>query len=256
MGKRELRMNRLVDIIHSCGYMPIRDIAQMLKVSEMTVRRDLAAVEKSGLIKNVNGVVVSGTGQQVNREYIFESETKVQNEAKALIGRFGAGSFPQVTVSFLTPAPPPSKSHAASRPRWSSRPCVSRAIFWGICAACRMPPLPWQAASTTRAHRCSPAMKASLSSTISGQTRCSSQRLACTKSSGISCANSYEVATKRAILKSARQHILVADSSKFGVVRSAYFCDLADIDTVVTDNGLAPEWVSLLKQLGVTLYLV
>ena len=73
---------------------------------------------------------------------------------------------------------------------------------------------------------------------------------------GISCANSYEVATKRAILKSARQHILVADSSKFGVVRSAYFCDLADIDTVVTDNGLAPEWVSLLKQLGVTLYLV
>ena len=166
MGKRELRMNRLVDIIHSCGYMPIRDIAQMLKVSEMTVRRDLAAVEKSGLIKNVNGVVVSGTGQQVNREYIFESETKVQNEAKALIGHFAA-----------------SKSHAASRPRWSSRPCVSRAIFWGICAACRMPPLPWQAASTTRAHRCSPAMKASLSSTISGQTRCSSQRLACTKSS-------------------------------------------------------------------------
>ena len=54
MGKRELRMNRLVDIIHSCGYMPIRDIAQMLKVSEMTVRRDLAVVEKCGLIKNLN----------------------------------------------------------------------------------------------------------------------------------------------------------------------------------------------------------
>ena len=91
MGKRELRMNRLVDIIHSCGYMPIRDIAQMLKVSEMTVRRDLAAIEKSGLIKNVNGVVVSGAGQQVNREYVFESETQVQNEAKALIGHFAAG---------------------------------------------------------------------------------------------------------------------------------------------------------------------
>ena len=43
---------------------------------------------------------------------------------------------------------------------------------------------------------------------------------------GISCANSYEVPIKRAILQSAKQHILVADSSKFGVVRSAYFCDL------------------------------
>lgn len=227
MGKRELRMNRLVDIIHSCGYMPIRDIAQMLKVSEMTVRRDLAAVEKSGLIKNVNGVVVSGTGQQVNREYIFESETKVQNEAKALIGHFAAGLISPGDCVIFDTGTTTEQIARASRPRWSSRPCVSRAIFWGICAACRMPPLPWQAASITRAHRCSPAMKASLSSTISGQTRCSSQRAGVHEELGISCANSYEVATKRAILKSARQHILVADSSKFGVVRSAYFCDLA-----------------------------
>ncbi|MFQ9901151.1 MAG: DeoR/GlpR family DNA-binding transcription regulator [Ruthenibacterium sp.] len=73
---------------------------------------------------------------------------------------------------------------------------------------------------------------------------------------GISCANSYEVATKRAILKSARQHILVADSSKFGVVRSAYFCNLTDIDTVVTDIGLSPEWANLLRQLGIVLYQV
>ena len=88
MGKRELRMNRLVDIIHSCGYMPIRDIAQMLKVSEMTVRRDLAAIEKSGLIKNVNGVVVSGAGQQVNREYVFESETHSSFQMPSLLEPF------------------------------------------------------------------------------------------------------------------------------------------------------------------------
>lgn len=44
-------MNRLVDIIHSCGYMPIRDIAQMLKVSEMTVRRDLPLLKKAASLK-------------------------------------------------------------------------------------------------------------------------------------------------------------------------------------------------------------
>lgn len=55
---------------------------------------------------------------------------------------------------------------------------------------------------------------------------------------GLSCADSYEAPIKRAILQSSKQHILVADSSKFGMVRSTYFCDLPDIDTVITDNGL------------------
>ena len=71
---------------------------------------------------------------------------------------------------------------------------------------------------------------------------------------GISCANSYEVATKRAILKSAR-HILVADSSKFGVVRSAYFCNLTDIDTSDRHRPFV-EWANLLRQLGIVLYQV
>ena len=45
MGKKEMRMSRLVEIINSRGYIPIKEIAQLLHVSEMTVRRDLAAVE-------------------------------------------------------------------------------------------------------------------------------------------------------------------------------------------------------------------
>ena len=59
MGKREVRMSRLVEVINSCGYMPIKELAQMFHVSEMTIRRDLAAVERSGLVKTVNGVVVN-----------------------------------------------------------------------------------------------------------------------------------------------------------------------------------------------------
>lgn len=59
----------------------------------MTVRRDLAAVEKSGLVKNVNGVLVSNSGntvQVLDKEYDLLNETQVQNEVKKLIGRFAA----------------------------------------------------------------------------------------------------------------------------------------------------------------------
>ena len=92
-AKKEMRMSRLVEIINSRGYIPIKEIAQLLHVSEMTVRRDLAAVEKSGLVKNVNGVLVSNSGntvQVLDKEYDLLNETQVQNEVKKLIGRFAA----------------------------------------------------------------------------------------------------------------------------------------------------------------------
>ena len=167
MGKKEMRMNRLVEIINSRGYIPIKEIAQLLHVSEMTVRRDLAAVEKSGLVKNVNGVLVSNP-----RTQLFAGEDG---------------------VNFI-------------------RSIRANKLF----------------ISAAGIH----------------------------EDLGISCANSYEVPIKRAILQSAKQHILVADSSKFGVVRSAYFCDLEDIDIVITDTGLSPEWRNILQERGVTLYQV
>ena len=37
MGKREMRMNRLIEIITLRGYIPIKEIAELLHVSEMTV---------------------------------------------------------------------------------------------------------------------------------------------------------------------------------------------------------------------------
>ena len=93
MGKREVRWNRMVELVHQRGFIPIREMAQTLEVSEMTVRRDLAAVEEGGLVKNVNGVLVSSVNRGLaclEKKYDLEEETQVENEAKVLIGRRAA----------------------------------------------------------------------------------------------------------------------------------------------------------------------
>ena len=41
-----------------------------------------------------------------------------------------------------------------------------------------------------------------------------------------------------------------------GVVRPAYVCDLTDIDTVITDTGLSPEWAERIRAKGIELYQV
>jgi DeoR family transcriptional regulator, deoxyribose operon repressor len=49
---------------------------------------------------------------------------------------------------------------------------------------------------------------------------------------------------------------LLADSSKFGVVKNSYFADLADIDIIITDTGLSLEWREILHDLNIEVRMV
>ncbi|MBB3331348.1 DeoR family deoxyribose operon repressor [Halomonas campaniensis] len=53
---------------------------------------------------------------------------------------------------------------------------------------------------------------------------------------GISCFHFHEVAAKRAAIAAAGERILVADETKLGVIRPARFADLAEVDVVITDG--------------------
>lgn len=57
---------------------------------------------------------------------------------------------------------------------------------------------------------------------------------------GVTCTTFREAALKRAAMARAQEKILVADRSKFGQVKSATFAQLSDFDLVATEDGLAP----------------
>lgn len=259
MGKREARMNRMVEVVHSRGYIPIREMAQLLGVSEMTVRRDLAAVERGGLVQNVNGVLVSGTGRPLERlekHYDFEEETRVENEAKVLIGRLAAGliqpgdcvilDIGTTTEQIAAHIPPDLEMEALCFTmnilrHLCGRPNVKVALAGGFYYPRTQLFVSEEGVDFIRGIR---ANKLFISAA------------GIREDLGISCVNSYEVPLKRAALRSAEQHILVADSKKFGVVRPGYFCDLSDVDTIITDTGLSREWVELIRGRGIELYQV
>jgi DeoR/GlpR family transcriptional regulator of sugar metabolism len=68
---------------------------------------------------------------------------------------------------------------------------------------------------------------------------------------------SLEVASlKRAMIQSARRTILLVDSSKFQAPGFCTFCDLSAIDEVITDDGIAPEQLSLLRSSNVSMTVV
>jgi DeoR family transcriptional regulator, aga operon transcriptional repressor len=60
-----------------------------------------------------------------------------------------------------------------------------------------------------------------------------------------------EAAVFRVMARQARQVIVVADSSKMGMVSPAVICPPREIDMLITDDGIAPEVASALKSSGI-----
>jgi DeoR family deoxyribose operon repressor len=70
---------------------------------------------------------------------------------------------------------------------------------------------------------------------------------------GVTCLNGYERDTKVAAIRSSLSRVLVADSSKFGTIQPAYFGEIDDFDTVVTDDGIGAEIAAEIEARGIEL---
>jgi DeoR family deoxyribose operon repressor len=46
------------------------------------------------------------------------------------------------------------------------------------------------------------------------------------------------------------------DSTKFGKIKISHFADLTDFDIIITDTGISKEFVNIIKNIGIKLYIV
>ena len=60
-----------------------------------------------------------------------------------------------------------------------------------------------------------------------------------------------EALTFRAMVKQAKQVIVVADSSKLGIVTPSLICPIEDVDVLVTDAGASDEMVAAFTGIGI-----
>lgn len=93
------RFDQIIEMLSDDRAISVREMAQRLFVSEATIRRDLEALEKRGLIKRIYGGAV--LMRQTNRDvplYMRESE---QAEAKNIIGRKAAEIVKENDVLFV-----------------------------------------------------------------------------------------------------------------------------------------------------------
>lgn len=72
---------------------------------------------------------------------------------------------------------------------------------------------------------------------------------------GLFNSNTLLVEAERQMLEAAEEVVVVTDSSKLGHAALAHLCPLADVDRVIVDSGISPEWKQLLSDAGVEVLL-
>lgn len=248
MGKENVRRQKLISIIAAQGRLPVKTLSSMLGVSEMTVRRDLEALEG---MQAPNETDTSEGG-----EYSLLAALEKSNSQKDKIGKYAASLIQPddviiidtgSTTARMLPYIPSDRNltvlcyNANVLLELRHRPGIQLLFCGGVFhpnTELFESPEGIQFIERTRAN------KVFLSAA------------GVHKDLGVTCANTYEVPTKTAVIKSSGERILLADSGKFGQLRSAYFCELSDVSRVVTDAGLSDAWRSLLEEKGIPVHIV
>lgn len=236
--RRSQRVDALAQTLNSSGVLHLRDAAQLLGVSEMTVRRDLAgAPDRFGYL---GGYIVTRSSEG---PYSIAREQPAHEVAKAAVCARAASIIEDDDTIFIDcgTTTPHLLRHL--------RPDFHLTI---VCYALNIAS-PLALVPNVRLILLGGVFNPSSASFAVEEGLAVLNRIGINKAflsaggvhaeRGVSCSNFHEVAVKQAVLRSAVQCCLVVDGSKFGKVKPAFFAELDAFDMLVTDAGPQAERV-------------
>nr|BAL55923.1 DeoR family transcriptional regulator [uncultured Chloroflexota bacterium] len=79
------RQQQILALLESKGEVRVSELCQQFGVSEMTIRRDLAALDRAGLIRRTHGGAISGRGRSYEPPFLERANTNL-NQKKRIAG--------------------------------------------------------------------------------------------------------------------------------------------------------------------------
>jgi DeoR family deoxyribose operon repressor len=256
--KREERIARILDSLRSTGGASLKELAALLRVSEMTVRRDLELLATEGRIRLMHaGAMLADDSRGSPLDGLsLSNPSSPGSQEKMRIGQKAASLVEAgdvviidagATTEWLTRSIPPDLPvtvlcFALNIALEAGRHPAHHVVLAGGALkaqtlVCESP----EGVGMIRRYR---ANKAFLSAGGASE------------SLGVTCIDAEEADLKKAAVASSQTRILLADSRKFGRVTPAWFADLKDFQAIVTDPGISLEYVEIVRQLGIALHVV
>lgn len=257
MSRKEERLNQVVDILKKRNSATIKELAILLDVSEMTIRRDMEMLKAKGIILDIPGVAVLNVSAADEADkYLLSMATTFHAKEKERIGRYAAalihdddcividnGSTTECLADNLSP---------------DKRISVFTCNLNIVNKICNYPNVSiifgggYYHPDTTL-FECEESIE------LLKKVRATKAFLSAAgvhESMGITGMNSYELTIKRELIQTGAEKILLVDSSKFGLIKPWFITDLEIFDRIITDTGITQEWVEIIENKDIRLDIV
>ncbi len=247
----EERQQAIADLVAQRGRLSVNALAVEYDVTTETVRRDLSALERAGILRRGHGGAVPASVLTALEPKLGDRDLAHADE-KDRIAKRAVALLPETGGSVLLDAGTTTARLALMFPRDRQLTVVTNAV--PIAARLAGSPtvdlhlLPGRVRRTTHA-AVGEATVAALSRLRADVAFVGTNGLSV--GHGLSTPDHDEAATKRALVKAAHRVVVLVDSSKIGQEHMVRFAEVADIDVVVTDSGITDADRSALEGLGV-----
>ena len=235
----EERQQAIASLVITNGRASVAELAQAYDVTTETVRRDLAALDRAGVLRRVHGGAVPVRALRLVEPAVGERET-TRADHKDAIAAAATEFFPLSGASVLLDAGTTTGRIAALLPAdrelvvvTNSVPIAARLATMGSVSlqllGGRVRGLT-QAAVGEQALRVLDTLRVDIA--FIGTNGISVRH-------GLSTPDSEEAAVKRAMVRSANYVVVAADSSKVGHEDFVSFAPITSVDTLITDSEIS-----------------
>ncbi len=232
------RQEAIAALVMSRGRASVAELAEVYDVTTETVRRDLAVLDRAGVVRRVHGGAVPARALHLVEPAVGERET-TRADHKEAIATAAVEFFPHGGGTVLLDAGTTTARIAAALPTDRELTVITNSVP----IAARLATVPsvtlqmlggrvrglTQATVGERALRVLDALRVDVA--FIGTNGISARH-------GLSTPDSDEAAVKRAMVRAANYVVVAADSSKIGREDLFSFAPLASVDTIITDSEI------------------
>ncbi|TJZ52168.1 DeoR/GlpR transcriptional regulator [Streptomyces piniterrae] len=254
------RQQEILRLAREGGRVDVLSLAEEFQVTAETVRRDLKALDRAGLVRRVHGGAIPAgrldfEPDLAERDVVAADEK--QRIARAALAELpggqdgAAGSVSTGSGSVILDAGTTVARLAAELPLEAELTVVTH----GLPVAARLadhPGLTLHLVGGRIRHRTRAAVD-DWALRAYREINADVLFLATNGFSldgGLTTPDLAEAAVKRALIRAARRVVLLADSAKFGQQHFARFGELSDVDLLITDTGLSPDDALAIERAG------
>lgn len=232
----------ILDIVRRDGAVRVAELVEQLGVSDMTIRRDLDVLARSGALSKVHGGAIRAS-VTTGEEPAFETKAGLESQAKAAVAEAASALVEPGSVVAISGG---TTAYAVAT-RLRDVPGLT-VVTNSLPVAELLRPTGAELGSPERTLLLtggSPTKSASLVGPLADQAIRSLQvdlliigAHGISERAGATTPNLAEAQTNRALIDCATQVAVVADHTKWGVVGLSRFITLPEIDYFVSDDGL------------------